>query len=158
MIAARFDAENRFCKEARRWYQLLQKLGAMTIAANPGEAASTRIDKWLWAVRMYPTRTAATTACDGGHVRINDAPSKPATKVKPGDTVEVFVGDRRRILEVLLLIEKRVGSPVAVTCYSDRSPPPVAFNDPLDNLVFQRDRGTGRPTKRDRRSLDRLRS
>jgi ribosome-associated heat shock protein Hsp15 len=121
-------------------------------------AESTRVDKWLWAVRMFPTRTAATTACDGGHVHVNDASAKPATKLKVGDTVQAFVGDRRRILEVTTIIEKRVGAPVAVTCYVDHSPPVVKSDDPFDGIAFQRDRGAGRPTKRDRRDLDRLRS
>jgi ribosome-associated heat shock protein Hsp15 len=119
---------------------------------------STRVDKWLWAVRMFATRTASTTACDGGHVRVNSASAKPATKVKVGDIIEAFVGDRRRTLEVVTLLEKRVGAPIAVTCYVDKSPPVVKSDDPFDNLVFVRDRGTGRPTKRDRRDLDKLRS
>ncbi len=123
-----------------------------------GDIESTRVDKWLWAVRMFPTRTAATTACDGGHVRVNSAGAKPATKVKVGDTIEAFVADRRRTLEVVTLLEKRVGAPIAIACYVDHSPPVVPSDDPFDNLVFVRERGSGRPTKRDRRDLDKLRS
>jgi ribosome-associated heat shock protein Hsp15 len=103
---------------------------------------------------MYPTRTAATNACRGGHVTINSNPAKAASEVRVGDRVEAKIGQRQRSLVVTRLIEKRVGAPVAVTCYEDHSPPPP---DAAEAPVFQRDRGAGRPTKRDRREIDRLR-
>ncbi|MCU1484740.1 MAG: RNA-binding protein [Actinomycetia bacterium] len=109
---------------------------------------------WLWAVRLYKTRSAATAGCRGGHVRVNGAPAKAATPVKVGDRVEAFVG-RERILEVVTVIDKRVGAPVAATCLVDHSPavPVVEREAP----VFARERGAGRPTKRERRELDRFR-
>jgi len=111
------------------------------------------VDVWLWAVRIYKTRSAATAGCRGGHVRVNRAPAKASTPVKVGDRVEAFV-ERTRILEVVTVIDKRVGAAVAATCLVDHSPPvPVVKRMPR---VFVRERGTGRPTKRERRALDRL--
>jgi ribosome-associated heat shock protein Hsp15 len=86
---------------------------------------------------------------------VNGKVAKPASPVKVGDRVEAFVHDRRRDLEVTALIVKRVGAAAAVECYVDHSPPPPERDDALG--AFRRDRGTGRPTKRDRRQLDRLR-
>ena len=112
------------------------------------------MDVWLWAVRLYKSRSAATVACRGGHVRVNRAAAKAATPVKVGDRVEAFVG-RERILEVVVVIEKRVGAAVAATCLVDHSPPvPVVARE---GPVFARERGAGRPTKRERRGLDHLR-
>jgi ribosome-associated heat shock protein Hsp15 len=118
-------------------------------------AESTRVDKWLWAVRVYKTRTEATDACRAGHVRVNSASAKPATLVKLGDTVEARAGGRGRVLEVTGIIEKRAGAAVATSCYTDRSPPPPA--EAAAQVNFARERGAGRPTKRDRRALERLR-
>ena len=112
------------------------------------------MDVWLWAVRLYKTRSAATAACRGGHVRVNRRAAKASTPVKLGDRVEAFV-DRPRILEVVAVIEKRVGAAVAATCLVDHSPPvPVVKRQPRMPV---RERGTGRPTKRERRELDRFR-
>lgn len=113
------------------------------------------MDRWLWAVRLSKTRTEATDACRGGHVRVNGSPAKAATTVRVGDRVEARLHGRSRIVEVVRVIDKRVGAPIAAECLIDRSPPPSA----ADELppVFVRDRATGRPTKRDRRQLDRFR-
>lgn len=118
--------------------------------------ATTRVDRWLWAVRVFKTRSAATDACRGGHVRVNDAPAKPAAPVRVGDRVEATVGDRRRVLEVARVIDKRVGAAIAAECIVDHSPP-VPTRDERLAAVFVRDAGAGRPTKRDRRQLDRFR-
>jgi ribosome-associated heat shock protein Hsp15 len=116
---------------------------------------STRVDRWLWAVRLTKTRPDAAEACRGGHVRVNDRPAKPSTVVSPGDRVRARIGDRTRIVEVVRVIQKRVGAADAVTCYLDRTPPPpLAVASP----VAARDRGAGRPTKRDRRLLDQWRA
>jgi ribosome-associated heat shock protein Hsp15 len=115
---------------------------------------TTRVDVWLWAVRIYKTRSAATAGCRGGHVRVNRATAKASTPVKIGDRVEAFV-ERERILEVRAIIDKRVGAPVAATCLIDHSPPvPVVKRLPR---VALREPGSGRPTKRERRELDRFR-
>jgi ribosome-associated heat shock protein Hsp15 len=104
---------------------------------------------------MTKTRGDAAAACRGGHVKVNGKTAKPATPVKVGDRVEALVHDRQRILEVTVLIVKRVGAAAAMECFVDHSPPPPERE--VDVPVFQRDRGAGRPTKRDRRELDRLR-
>jgi ribosome-associated heat shock protein Hsp15 len=114
----------------------------------------TRIDRWLWAVRVYKTRALASEACRGGHVEINDHPAKPASTVRVGDRVKARAGSRVRELEVRKVIEKRVGPPVAAECFVDHTPAPKLEEGVP---VFQRDARTGRPTKRDRRDLDRLR-
>jgi ribosome-associated heat shock protein Hsp15 len=112
------------------------------------------VDVWLWAVRIYKTRSAATAACRGGHVRVNRRAAKASTQVKIGDRVEAFV-ERQRVLEVTAVIEKRVGAAVAATCMVDHSPPvPAVKRLPR---VAVRERGAGRPTKRERRELDRFR-
>ena len=116
---------------------------------------SARVDQWLWSVRLTKTRSDAAAACRGGHVKVNGKTAKPATPVKLGDRVEAHLHDRERILEVSRLIVKRVGAAIAVECFVDHSPPPPERE--VDVPVFQRDRGAGRPTKRDKRQLDRLR-
>lgn len=115
----------------------------------------TRVDRWLWSIRLYKTRSEATEACRGGHVRVNRSPAKPATPVKVGDQVTAFAGGRERIVEVTQVIDKRVGAPIAAECYVDHSPPPAPRE--LTMPVLLRDPSTGRPTKRDRRQIDRLR-
>ncbi|WP_113697620.1 RNA-binding S4 domain-containing protein [Amycolatopsis albispora] len=116
---------------------------------------STRVDRWLWAVRLTKTRPDAAAACRGGHVRVNDKPAKPATTVSPGDQVRARVGDRTRVVEVVRVIQKRVGAADAATCFIDHTPaPPPEAAIP----VARRERGAGRPTKRERRVLDRFRA
>lgn len=116
---------------------------------------STRIDRWLWAVRLTKTRPDAADACRGGHVRVNGRPAKPSTTVSPGDEVRARVGDRMRIVDVVRVIQKRVGAADAVTCYLDRTPAAPPISSPP---IAVRGRGAGRPTKRDRRMLDRWRA
>lgn len=115
----------------------------------------TRADQWLWAVRLYKTRSAATDACRGGHVRVNGSPAKAATPVRPGDRLEVHHFGTERILEVVNPIDKRVGAPLAAEAYVDHSPPRPPREETVP--IFWRETGTGRPTKRDRRKLDRFR-
>jgi ribosome-associated heat shock protein Hsp15 len=121
-----------------------------TLAAAPGE---TRIDRWLCAVRLVKTRPLATRLCEGGHVRVNGLPAKPSTKVRAGDRVEAFIADRERVVEVVRPIESRVGAPVAATCFVDHSPP-VVLEARQEIMPI---RGEGRPSKRLRRELDRIR-
>jgi len=113
-----------------------------------------RVDRWLWAVRVYKTRSVAASACRAGHVKVNAKRAKPARPVEAGDRVEARIGDRERILEVVDPIEKRVGAPAAAECYVDHSPPPPERVREPD--TGRRDRGAGRPTKRERRQLDRF--
>lgn len=114
-----------------------------------------RVDQWVWAVRLTKTRSAAAAACRGGHVKVNGTTAKPATPVRVGDRVQAHVGGRTRVVEVSRLLTKRVGAAIAVDCFVDHSPPPPAREEHV--AVPARERGAGRPTKRDRRQLDRLR-
>ena len=118
---------------------------------------STRIDRWLWAVRLTKTRSDAAAACRGGHVRVNDRPAKAATSVTPGDQVRARVNGLTRTVEVVRVIEKRVGAADAVTCFIDHTPKP-APETAVALPVAQRERGAGRPTKRDRRVMERFRT
>ena len=113
-----------------------------------------RIDRWLCAVRLVKTRPMATQLCVGGHVRVNGNAAKPSTTVRPGDEVHALIAKRERIVEVVRPIETRVGAPAAAECYIDRSPPPVVTEiAPGIKAV----RGEGRPSKRLRRELERMR-
>lgn len=114
----------------------------------------TRIDRWLCAVRLVKTRPDATQLCEGGHVQVNGRDAKPSTKVRVGDRVEARIADCEKDVEVVRVIEARVGAPVAVTCYIDHSPPPPAETLPPG---MEWTRGAGRPSKRLRRELDRMR-
>ena len=111
-----------------------------------------RVDSWLWAIRVYKTRSAATTACRAGHVRVYGDKAKAAQTVKPGDELRVRISGFDRILIVRKTLTKRVGAPVAVLAYEERTPP----REPMAQVAV-RDRGAGRPTKRERREIDRLR-
>ncbi len=125
------------------------------MTAEEGNGGSVRVDLWIWSVRLVKTRSQATDACRAGHVRVNDVRVKPASPVRAGDEVRLRLGGRERIVVVQRLVRKRVGAPAAQECLIDKSPPPP----PREALmpVARRDRGAGRPTKRDRRELDRLR-
>lgn len=125
-------------------------------AARPASGESVRIDSWIWSVRLVKTRSMGAAACRGGHVRVNGERVKPAYSVRVGDEVRLRHAGRERIVVVKRLIRKRVGAPVAVECYVDNSPPPPPREAMAPAGI--RDRGTGRPTKRDRREIERLRA
>jgi ribosome-associated heat shock protein Hsp15 len=116
---------------------------------------SARVDRWLWSVRAFKTRSLATEACRAGHVAVNRGVTKPSTPVRVGDVVTIRTDGRDRVLEVARVIQNRVGAPVAAECIVDHSPPPPPRE--LTAPAFVRDPAAGRPTKRDRRELDRLR-
>lgn len=110
-----------------------------------------RVDTWIWAVRIAKTRTLAGEVVKGGHVKIDGETVKASAKVVPGHRVSIWIHHRQYDLEVVKTPNKRVGAPIARTCYVDHSPPPPAF------IMPQRDRGAGRPTKKDRRQIEKLR-
>ncbi|MGW0354914.1 RNA-binding S4 domain-containing protein [Nocardia nova] len=118
------------------------------------QPATARVDSWIWAVRLFKTRSAAATACRGGHVRVNGTTVKPAQQIKPGDEVRVRNAGAERIVVVVRPVVKRVGASIAAQCYIDKSPPPPAPE--IVAAMPKRDRGAGRPTKRERRETDRL--
>jgi len=115
-----------------------------------------RIDRWLWAARFYKSRTLATRACDGGKVDLNGHGVKAHKPVRPGDMIEFSTGDWRRKVKVLLLAEKRKPASGARLLYEDLSPPPPARDAWLFSSTPRREKGMGRPTKRDRRDIEKL--
>jgi ribosome-associated heat shock protein Hsp15 len=110
----------------------------------------------MWAVRLFKTRSQSASACRSGHVRVNGAAAKASVQVKPGDEVRVRVAGLERIVVVVRPIAKRVGAPVAAECMQDNSPPPPSPE--MMASIPRRDRGAGRPTKRERREMDRFRA
>lgn len=123
-----------------------------TVASTP---ATTRVDRWTWAVRLFRTRALAAAAIRAGHVKVNGDRAKPATQVRVGDEVRVREGGVERIVEVARVIEKRVGAALVADVLVDRTPPPPKPTEVA--LVPTRDRGAGRPTKRERREIERFR-
>ncbi|MGH7304878.1 MAG: RNA-binding S4 domain-containing protein [Candidatus Rokuibacteriota bacterium] len=117
---------------------------------------SIRVDKWLWAARVFKTRSLAGAACDGGKVDVNDEAAKPARKVRAGDRIAVTLPrGRRRILKVAVVGDRRGSAEVAKVLFEDLTPPepPRARQAPPP----RREPGAGRPTKRERRDIERLR-
>ncbi|MDB6017573.1 MAG: hslR [Pedosphaera sp.] len=120
--------------------------------------ASVRIDKWLWAVRIFKTRSLATEACRHGRVTVGEQPVKPSRDVKINDLIIAKTGDITRTLKVLALLEHRVGAQIVSQYAEDLTPaseyqkPRVPYLPPL----FVRPKGAGRPTKKDRRQIDKM--
>lgn len=112
------------------------------------------MDSWIWAVRLTKTRSMASSACRAGHVRVNGARVKPAHMVRADDEVRLRHAGRERVVVVTRVITKRAGPPVAAECYIDHSPPPAPREEFA--AVAARPRGAGRPTKRERRSMEKL--
>ncbi|HTZ22329.1 MAG TPA: S4 domain-containing protein [Opitutaceae bacterium] len=124
----------------------------------PAADATVRLDKWLWAVRIFKSRSLATDACRAGSVCVNAQPAKPSRDVHAGETVTVRQGLILRTLGVLALPRGRVGAR-QVPAYCDDRTPPEEFARLREHRVQQflaREKGSGRPTKRDRRLLDRF--
>jgi ribosome-associated heat shock protein Hsp15 len=119
---------------------------------------SPRLDKWLWAVRLYKTRTLATEAIRSGHVALDGQPVKPARDVKVGDVYELRQGPLRKTVKVLALLEKRVGPKLAPNYAEDLTPASeyLKVMQARENAPIKRDPGAGRPTKRDRRALEKI--
>ena len=118
-----------------------------------------RLDKWLWAVRIYKTRSIAAAACVGGKVRIGGDPVKPARSVRLGEIIIAATGEIIRTIRVVNLIERRVAAPEASACYEDLTPASEYEKPRLPNFrpLAIRPKGTGRPTKKDRRKTDEFR-
>lgn len=116
---------------------------------------SARVDSWLWAVRVFKTRSLATAACRAGHVKVNGDRAKAAQAVKAGDEVRIRIAGFDRVLHVRIPLVKRVAATVAVEAFIDTSPPLPTPEEVA--LAPRRDRGAGRPTKRERREIEKLR-
>ena len=118
-------------------------------------AETVRLDSWVWAVRLAKTRSQATAACRAGHVRVNGQPAKAAQPVRVGDEVRVRLHGFERVYRVAGLATRRGSAAEAARYYADLTPPPPPRVERPAAIV--RDRGAGRPTKRERREIDRLR-
>ena len=119
---------------------------------------TTRIDKYLWAIRVYKTRTEATDACKGGKVDVNGADVKPSREVKAGDVISVRKGSVHYTYKVLAPLEKRVGAKEVEKYALNQTPESelAKLRAPVETFFIKRDRGMGRPTKKDRRQMDDL--
>lgn len=117
-----------------------------------------RIDKYLWAIRVFKTRSEAADACKGGKVRINGESAKPAKELRIGDVIAVRKGAVLYTYKVLAFLENRVGAAL-VKDYAENLTPQEELDKlkaPVETFFVKRDRGMGRPTKKDRRALDGL--
>ena len=117
-----------------------------------------RIDKWLWAARLFKTRAIATDAIKGGKVKIDDAPVKPSREVKEGDVIQVQIEQLHKVVQVKSLIKNRVPAKMVPEVYADLTPP-----EEYERIEFMhayksewRDRGAGRPTKKERRMIEKM--
>ena len=119
------------------------------------QMSDVRIDKWLWAARFFKSRTLAAAACNGGKVHVNGDAAKPSKTVRPGDLLRVTLPRIRRIVRVTALAERRGGAGDAAVLYDDLTPPPPP-REARPAPPAYRPPGTGRPTKRERRRIDRL--
>ena len=122
-----------------------------------------RLDKWLWAVRIYKTRSAAATACKKGKITVGNDIAKPASKLKGGEIVFVRKKGFKFQYEVIKLIEKRVSAALAAPCYKDLTPEEELNKYKAWFLKGKgrpeiRDRGAGRPTKKERREIEKFKS
>ena len=119
---------------------------------------SVRLDKYLWAIRVYKTRTDATDACKGGKVRLNGYDVKPSKEVKRGDVIVARKGTVSYTYRVLELVDKRQGAKL-VPNYAENQTPQEELDKlraPVETFFLKRDRGAGRPTKKDRRQMESL--
>ncbi|MFN0257130.1 RNA-binding S4 domain-containing protein [Pedobacter ureilyticus] len=123
-----------------------------------GEAEKLRIDKYLWAIRVFKTRSLATDACKAGRVKLKGQNIKPSAIVKIGDVYQISKGAERKVIEVVDFSYNRTDAKIAVTKYKDLTPVEEtrAFKSVFHAPTLQRDRGAGRPTKKDRRETDDL--
>ena len=117
-----------------------------------------RIDKYLWAIRVFKTRSEATEACSGGKVKTGGVNAKPSKVVRPGDIINVRKGAVNYTFRVIQGLEKRVGASL-VPQYAQNLTPQEELDKmraPVETFFVTRDRGSGRPTKKDRREIEQL--
>lgn len=122
------------------------------------EAEGVRIDKWLWAARLFKTRAIATDAIKGGKVKIDDNPVKPSREVKEGDVIQVQIEQLHKVVQVKSVIKNRVPAKMVPEVYADLTP-----QEEYERIEFMhayksewRDRGAGRPTKKERRMIEKM--
>jgi ribosome-associated heat shock protein Hsp15 len=122
------------------------------------EKEKLRIDKYLWAIRAFKTRTLASDGCKAGRVKLDGNNIKPSHEVKIGEIYQVSKGLERKVIKVTGLLESRVDAKTAVYFYEDITPleQTHAYKSMFQAPLLTRDRGTGRPTKKDRRDIEDL--
>lgn len=120
------------------------------------EKEKLRIDKYLWAIRVFKTRTLATEACKAGRIKLGGQNIKPSHEVKVGEIYSISKGAERKVIKVTGLLENRMDAKTVVNFFEDETPLEQTnqFKSMFHAPVLKRDRGTGRPTKRDRREID----
>ena len=136
----------------------MMDIRVQALSVSSADMDEVRIDKYLWAIRVYKTRTDATDACKGGKVRLNGADVKPSKTVKAGDMIVARKGAVAYTYKVLQLVDKRQGAKL-VPLYAENLTPPeelAKLRAPVETFFLKRDRGAGRPTKKDRRQMDDL--
>jgi len=123
------------------------------------EKHNTRIDKWLWAVRIFKTRAIATEACSGGKVKIDGTTVKASRKIQAGDVIQVRKGVIKFMYKVLKIVEKRMGAKLIIDYVEDLTPDDeiAKLESPHKQPLQTREKGQGRPTKKERRKIDQLR-
>jgi len=139
--------------QSLRVFSRTREHDAVPMTSTSTNLPQTRLDRWLCAARVFKSRTLAAKACTAGHVRVNGQPARASHQLRVGDEVRARPPRGELILIVAKLAERRLSPAEAVLLYEDRSPPPVARDMPL----FPRARGSGRPTKAERRKMERLR-
>ena len=117
-----------------------------------------RVDKWLWSVRVFKSRSLATTMCKNGRISMGEKKLKPSALISVGDSINVLKEGFNLTIKVVKLLEKRVGAPIAITCYENLTPE-EELNKYKSWFIGKgraeiREKGSGRPTKRERRDID----
>lgn len=131
-----------------------------SFVSMPKESEKLRIDKYLWAIRIFKTRSLATEACKAGKVKLNGQNVKPSYLVKVDEIFHVQKGVEKKVVKALALLDKRVDAKTAVLHYEDLTPveDTYRYKSMFNTPVLKRERGSGRPTKRERREIDDLQS
>lgn len=122
------------------------------------EKEKLRIDKYLWSIRVFKTRTMAADACKAGKVKLNGQNIKPSHEVRVGEVYQVSKGIEKKVLKVTGLLENRTDAKIAVLFYEDQTPveQTYSYKSVFESPMIRRDQGAGRPTKKDRREIDDL--
>ena len=130
----------------------------MSSQSNPAEKSSKiRIDKWLWMVRLFKTRTMASDACNAGKVKIDGVNCKPSREIKIGSEIQVTIGQLHKAIQIIDSPKSRIAAKLVPDYYTDLTPQEEYDRIKMLSSRFEsRDNGIGRPTKRDRRQLDYL--
>ena len=127
------------------------------MAFVPQSPDKVRIDKYLWSVRVFKSRSMASDACNGGKVKVDGVSCKPSREIKPGETITIKMNGIERVFKVVALLDKRVAAPLVPEFCSDLTPQSEFDKQKMLHAKFEfRDPGSGRPTKKDYREIEQL--